>query len=133
MSTYVSVSGLAPLFTAAPKIRPMHCAAPAALLRRLAGCRRLHEGTHDEPLTEPETSGSDDESSSSLVLIIVLLLILLAVCVAWRMWRLRRFWANHARSVKVLDEIEMEFVNDDADDHVLEDEDIKPRRSDLRR
>jgi hypothetical protein len=37
-----------------------------------------------------------------------------------------------SRSVKVLDEIEMEFVNDDADDHVLEDEDIKPRRSDLR-
>jgi len=116
------------------QLNEMLCATPVAILRRLAGCRRLQEepGTHDEPLTEPETSGSDDGSSSSLVLIIVLLLILLAMCVAWRLWRLRRFWANHARSVKVLDEIEMEFVNDDADDHVLEDEDIKPRRSDLR-
>ena len=32
------------------------------------------------------------------------------------LWVMRRIWANRARSAKVLDEIEMEFVDDPEDD-----------------
>ena len=39
------------------------------------------------------------------------------------LWVMRRIWANRARSAKVLDEIEMEFVNDDLDNVFVEEDD----------
>ena len=35
------------------------------------------------------------------------------------LWVMRRIWANRARSAKVLDEIEMEFVNDIEDEELM--------------
>ena len=48
-------------------------------------------------------------------------LVLLGALLAWWLWRLNRWRYNRARSLKVLDEIEMEFVNDDMDTDVMED------------
>lgn len=54
------------------------------------------------------------------MLLFVVLLLLFVMVVSWRLWRMSRWWRSRARSAKVLDEIEMEFVNDDMDD-VVED------------
>ena len=60
-----------------------------------------------------------------MTLIIGVVVIVVAFA-AWRLWIMSRWWALRARSAKVLDEIEMEFVNDDMDVDVLEDSAYSP-------
>ena len=68
-----------------------------------------------------DDSSGDAEGSGSWVAVGIFFLLLLIAFVAWRMWRVSRWWRDRARSAKVLDEIEMEFVNDDVDDMVMDD------------
>ena len=49
------------------------------------------------------------------------MLVLLGALLAWWLWRLNRWRYNRSHQLKVLDEIEMEFVNDDMDTDVMED------------
>lgn len=72
--------------------------------------------------SNPPASGG----SNNLMLIIIIAAASVAVLVLLRLYNLRR-WRLRARSMKVLDEIEMEFVNDDADIFVLEDDIDMPR------
>ena len=54
-------------------------------------------------------------SGGLLMTIIGVTLLIVTLC-AWRAYRLTRWWASRARSARVLDEIEMEFVNDEIDE-----------------
>ena len=81
-----------------------------------AGGAELTDGTLADSNRENSSS-----SSNGFVALVVLALLVLVAFLAWRLWRVSRWWRNRARSAKVLDEIEMEFVNDDMDDHVMED------------
>ena len=60
-------------------------------------------------------------ANAGLLILIVIASVALVMLVSWRIRTLAR-WRMRARSAKVLDEIEMEFVNDDVDMFVLEDE-----------
>jgi len=62
----------------------------------------------------PAVPADDGGGSPALLAVIVLASVCVAALVGWRMRSLRR-WRLRAHSAKVLDEIEMEFVNDDAD------------------
>ena len=72
----------------------------------------------------PPSSGASGASASSntgLLVLAVIASVAITLLVGWRLRNIRR-WRMRARSAKVLDEIEMEFVNDDVDMFVLEDE-----------
>ena len=82
------------------------------------GVRRILDA---DPSGVAAAAGSGKSGGDSgFVGFMVLLIVLIVAFVAWRLWRVSRWWRNRARSAKVLDEIEMEFVNDDADE-VMED------------
>ena len=78
-----------------------------------------------------ETAGQIAEqiytSTSQVVFVIALASACIGILIAFRV-RHVRYWRMRAYSAKVLDEIEMEFVNDDADMFVLEDDEL-PRGS----
>jgi len=72
-----------------------------------------------------ETSGH--RLSGGVVFLIIVASVCVAALVGWRLRNLR-YWRERARSAKVLDEIEMEFVNDDAELFgVDEDNDLRIR------
>ncbi|KAL1520539.1 hypothetical protein AB1Y20_022115 [Prymnesium parvum] len=54
----------------------------------------------------------EDGSSGGLVGLLVVGSLLLALLLGYQLYKLTRRWTNRARSAKVLDAIEMEFVND---------------------
>ena len=66
------------------------------------------------------TDAADGSSASwqkpSALVIIVGLSITVALLIGVWLYRVTKRLANHARSIKVLDEIEMEFVNDNLDE-----------------
>ena len=66
------------------------------------------------------TDAADGSSASwqkpSTLVIIVGLSITVALLIGVWLYRVTKRLANHARSIKVLDEIEMEFVNDNLDE-----------------
>jgi hypothetical protein len=68
---------------------------------------------------------AEDTGTNLGVGLLVGVCVAVAVAVGWGFVRHFRYWANRARSAKVLDEIEMEFVNDDADD-AFADDDMDP-------
>jgi flagellar basal body-associated protein FliL len=86
-------------------------------LLRSSGMRRVLQQQQEAP----SSADGDDDGGSAVILLIIVGCLLLVALGAWRMWRMSRWWANRARSAKVLDEIEMEFVNDDADMFVDDD------------
>lgn len=95
-------------------------AAAAAMAQRIASpLRRLQE---DEILRAED---QEEEGGMGLAVIIGIA-VAVVVLVGWRLVRYFRYWANRARSAKVLDEIEMEFVNDDIDHDLVEDDDYPP-------
>ena len=69
--------------------------------------------TAEKPAVEDE-SNEKGHSFAAMIFLIVMASVCGAVLIGWRVWHVRR-WEVRARSAKVLDEIEMEFVNDDED------------------
>jgi hypothetical protein len=90
--------------------------------------RRLQEEGEGEAASSSTESGTTVSAGSSVswqkpstLVIIIGLSVTTALLIGLWLYRVTIRLANHARSIKVLDEIEMEFVNDDMDD-VDEDE-----------
>jgi len=86
----------------------------------------------EQALTPVDEAGGSDELGGGVVGLIVVGTLLLAVLLAFRLYRMTQWWASRARSAKVLDEIEMEFVNDmDMDEELLRNtlpSDLAPRQ-----
>ena len=82
----------------------------------------------EQALTPVDEAGGSDELGGGVVGLIVVGTLLLAALLAFRLYRMTQWWASRARSAKVLDEIEMEFVNDmDMDEELLRN--TLPRRA----
>jgi len=77
----------------------------------------------------PASAGDQDSEGGGALTLIIFLVVLFGSLLAWRLWRITRWWADRARSAKVLDEIEMEFVNDDMEHEVEVLEDVTCSRS----
>jgi len=75
------------------------------------------------------SAGAQDSEGGGALTLIIFLVVLFGSLLAWRLWRITRWWADRARSAKVLDEIEMEFVNDDMEHEVEVLEDVTCSRS----
>ena len=103
----------APQPLSSERVRPNHseetCCEETVLMRQLQSAA---DGN----------SGGSSSGGSAVIMLVVGVSVALAVLAAWWLWRLSRYRWHRARSAKVLDEIEMEFVNDDADLFVQEDE-----------
>ena len=80
---------------------------------------------------ESSATAASYSESEAIVFLIGLAGVCVAALVGWRLRNIRR-WRLRAHSAKVLDEIEMEFVNYDVDMFVLEDEGELPRSSSRR-
>ena len=66
------------------------------------------------PATPPDDLSSTTGGNSGLLMLVVIASIAVVALVGWRL-RTIRWWRLRTQQMKVLDEIEMEFVNDDAD------------------
>eukprot|EP00965_Chrysotila_dentata_P004279 138724-Pleurochrysis_carterae.AAC.1 len=60
-----------------------------------------------------QEGGGGGSLSTAAVFLIVAIAFLVLCVLLFALYRGRRLWSNRLRSAKVLDEIEMEFVNDD--------------------
>ena len=97
-------------------LRPASSAPLILLLRRM---QEEGEGELAAPAESGTTVAADSSVSwqkPSTLVIIIGLSVTTALLIGLWLYRVTRRLANHARSIKVLDEIEMEFVNDDLDD-----------------
>lgn len=79
----------------------------------------------EEPVSQQ--AGEDPVlGNGGIITLIVVGSIIAAILIAWQLWRVMRRWQVwRADRAKVLDEIEMEFVNDD-DGSMADDDDFMP-------
>lgn len=79
--------------------------------------RKLSDnGMANQSSFDSEQKGGD----GGLVALLVVGSLLMVVILGCQLYKLTQRWVNRARSAKVLDEIEMEFVNDvDIDEELL--------------